>query len=65
MEIWNAKFGGNMYSNFEEKCGALPKVYFRQAIYLFKALEVRNPTLQIVCKLELKQRRYDRLKITL
>ena len=27
MEIWNSKFGGNMYSNFEDKFGVLPKVH--------------------------------------
>ena len=48
MEIWNSKSGGNIYSKFEVKFGALPKVYFGQTIYRLKALEVRNPILQIV-----------------
>ena len=34
--------------------GALPEVYFLQSIYHFKALEVKNPTLQTVYDLELK-----------
>ena len=27
MEIWNSKSDGNMYSNFEDKFGVLPKVH--------------------------------------
>ena len=42
MEIWNTKSGDNMYSDFEVKFGVVPKVHFRQAIYRFEALEVRN-----------------------
>ena len=34
--------------------GALPEVQFLHAIYHFKALEVKNPTLQTVHDLELK-----------
>ena len=34
--------------------GALPEVHFLHTIYHFKALEVKNPTLQIVYDLELK-----------
>ena len=34
--------------------GALPEVHFLHAIYHFKALEVKNPTLQTVHDLELK-----------
>ena len=45
MEIWNTKSGDNMYSDFEVKFGVVPKVDFRQAIYCFEALEVKNPTL--------------------
>ena len=63
MEIWNTKFGHNTYSDFEEKFGAFFEVHFRQTIYHFEALEVKNLTLQIVCKSELKQKRYDHLKI--
>ena len=54
-----------MYCDFEVKFGMLLEVHFRLAIYHFKALEVRNPTLQMVCKLKLKRRNYDRLKITI
>lgn len=63
MKIWNAKSGDNMYSDFEAKFGALLEVHFRQVIYRFEALEVRNLTLQTVCKSELEQRSYDCLKI--
>ena len=45
MEIWNSKFDDNMYSDFKVKFGEFPEVHFMQAIYLFEALEVRNPTL--------------------
>jgi len=34
--------------------GALPEVRFLYAIYRWKALEVKNPTLQTVYDLELK-----------
>ena len=39
MEIYNSKFGGNIYSDFEDKFGAQ---------------EVKSQTLQTVCKSELK-----------
>ena len=64
MEIWNSKSGGNIYSKFEVKFGALPKVYFGQTIYRLKALEAKNPTLQMVHKLELKWESYECLKQT-
>ena len=64
MEIWNVKFGGNMYFDFEVKFGVLSEVHFRQAIYRFESMEVKNPTFQIVYKSELKQINYDYLKIT-
>ena len=64
MEIWNTKFGHNTYSDFEEKFGAFFEVHFRQAIYRFESMEVKNPTFQIVYKSELKQINYDYLKIT-
>ena len=54
MKIWNSKSGGNMYFDFEVIFGVFPEVHSRQAIYLFKALEVRNPMLQTMHKLELK-----------
>ena len=45
MEIWNSKSSGNMYVNFKKTFGLFPKVYFRQPIYRFEALEVKNPML--------------------
>ena len=33
MEIYNSKFGGNIYSDFEDKFGVLPGVHFRLTIY--------------------------------
>ena len=56
MEIWNAKSGCNMYYDFEAKFEALPKVHFRQTIYCFKALKVKNPTFQTMCKSKLKKK---------
>ncbi|RVW60971.1 hypothetical protein CK203_051346 [Vitis vinifera] len=44
--------------------GALPEVHFLHAIYHFKAQEVKNPTLQTVYDLELKQGRYGFRKTT-
>ena len=44
--------------------GALPEVQFLHAIYHFKALEVKNPTLQTVHDLELKWGRYGLRKQT-
>ena len=44
--------------------GALPEVQFLHAIYHFKSLEVKNPTLQTVYELELKWGRYGLLKTT-
>ena len=43
-----------IYSDFEDKFGALSRVHYIHTIYRFKAQEVRSPTLQTVCKLELK-----------
>ena len=62
MEIWNSKSSGNMSSDFEVKFGAFFEVYFRLATYFFKALEVKNLTLQTMCKLKLKRKSYDYLK---
>ena len=44
MEIWNTKSGGNMYSNFEANFRALPKVHFRQAIYVLKSRSYESNT---------------------
>ena len=41
-ELWNSKFGGNMYSYFDTKFGALPEFYLEKTIYYFEALEVQN-----------------------
>ena len=48
------KSNGNIYFDFEDKFGALLGVHFIHTIYRFEYLEVRSPTLQTVCKLELK-----------
>ena len=42
----------------------LPRVHLIHTIFLFETLEVRSPILQTVCKSELKQRSYGRLKTT-
>ena len=44
--------------------GVLPEFHFLHAIYHFKALEVKNPTLQTVHDLELKWGRYGLWKTT-
>ena len=36
------KSNGNIYSDFEDKFGALSEVHFRKTIYCFEALEVKN-----------------------
>ena len=48
------KSDGIIYSDFENKFRALYGVHCIHTIYRFEAWEVRNPTLQTVCKLELK-----------
>ena len=58
MEIWNLKSSGNMYFEFEVTFGVLTKVHFGKTIYCFKSLELRNPTLQILHKLNLKRGSY-------
>ena len=47
--------------NFE----ALPGAQIIHMICHFKAWEVRNPELQMVCDLDLKRRSYGRLKLTM
>ena len=44
MEVWNPKYDGNIYSEFEAKFGVLSEVHFRHTIYRFKAWKVRSPT---------------------
>ena len=56
-----AKFKGQ---KLQEKFGALYGVQFLHAIYHFEAREVRSPTLQTVCNLELKRGSYGLLKAT-
>ena len=48
------KSDGNIYFDFEEKFGAFFGVHFIHTVYCFEAWEVRSPTLQTVCKSELK-----------
>ena len=48
------KSDGIIYFDFENKCRALPGVHCIHTIYRFEAREVRSPTLQTVCKSELK-----------
>ena len=54
----------NIYSDFEDKFGALSGVHFIHTIYFFEDWEVMSPTLQRVCKSELKWRSYGHLKTT-
>ena len=61
MKIWNSKSGDNMYSKFKVTFGVFSEVHFGQSVYFFKALEVRSPMLQIVCKLERKRGSYVHL----
>ena len=42
----------------------LPRVHFIHTIYIFEAWEVRSPTLQTMCKSELKWRSYGHWKTT-
>ena len=58
------KSDGIIYSDFQEKFGALSRVHYIHTIYRFEAWEVRSPTLQTVCELELKWRSYGHLKTT-
>ena len=54
MEIQNSKSGGNMYFDFEDKFRAIYGIHFIHTIYRFEAWEVMSPTLQTMCKSELK-----------
>ena len=45
---------GNVCFDFEDKFGSLFRVHFIHTIYHFESTKVRSPTLQIVCKSELK-----------
>ena len=48
------KSDGIIYSDFEDKFGALFGVHYIHTIYRFEAWEVKSPTLQTVCKSKLK-----------
>ena len=48
------KFDGIIYSKFEDKFRGLPRVHCIHTIHRFEDREVRSPTLQTVCKLEVK-----------
>ena len=43
-----------IYFEFEDKFGALYGVHYIHTIYRFEAWEVKSPTLQTVCKSDLK-----------
>ena len=43
-----------IYFDFEEEFRELPEFHYIHTIYRFEAQEVRSPTLQTVCKSELK-----------
>ena len=64
--LWSKKEGKKAWEirHFENKCRALFGVHYIHTIYFFKAREVRSPTLQTVCKSELKWRSYGHLKTT-
>ena len=53
-----------IYSDFEDKFGALSGVHYIHTIYRFEAREVRSPTLQTVSKSDLKRKSYGHCKKT-
>ena len=53
-----------MHSEFKVTFRVLSKVHFRQDVYCFEDLEVKNPMLQTVCKSKLKRESYVHLKQT-
>ena len=57
--MWNSKG-----QQLQDKFRALSGVHYIHTIYFFEAQEVRSPTLQTVCKSELKWRSYGHLKTT-
>ena len=48
------KSDGIIYSDFEDKFGAFSGVHYIHTIYCFEDQEVKSPTLQTVCKSDLK-----------
>ena len=61
---WNLRMLYSKGEQLQDKFRELPGVYCIHTIYCFEAREIRNPTLQIVCKSELKWRSYGHLKTT-
>ena len=57
--MWNSKG-----QQLQDKFRALSGVHYIHTIYFFEAQEVKSPTLQTVCKSELKWRSYGHLKTT-
>ena len=57
MEIYNSKFGGNIYSEFEDKFGVLPGVHFRHTIYFFESLgsQKSNTSNGVQIRVEIKK----------
>ena len=56
------KSNGIIYSDFDDIFRGILGVHCIHTIYRFESWEVRSPTLQMVCKSELKWRSYDHLK---
>ena len=57
LAVWKfrtQKFDDIIYSDFEDKFRTLLGVHCIHTIYRFESWEVRSPTLQTVCKSELK-----------
>ena len=48
------KSDDNIYFDFEDKFRAIYGIHFIHTIYRFETWEVMSPTLQTMCKLELK-----------
>ena len=61
---WNLRMLYSKGEQLQEKFRELPGIYCIYTIYCFEAREIRNPTLQIVCKSKLKWRSYGHLKTT-
>ena len=51
---WNLRMLYSKGEQLQEKFRELPGIYCIYTIYCFEAQEIRNPTLQIVCKSESK-----------
>ena len=57
MEIQNSKSSGNIYSNFEDKVGVLPRVYFIHTIFFFQRQRIQksNVSNSVQIKAEMKK----------